>query len=42
MKITNIHPAYESSLQRAERLTDLKAACREKLSAPRKPTAKAG
>ena len=33
MKITNKHPVYATVMEREQRLTDLKALCREKISA---------
>lgn len=41
MKITNIHPAYKTQQERAQRLAELKALCREKLSKSAKSDAKA-
>ncbi len=41
MTITNRHPEYVSPKERAQRLADLKALCREKLSASRKTDEKA-
>ena len=41
MTITNRHPEYASAKERTQRLADLKALCREKLSASRKADEKA-
>ena len=41
MKITNQHPAYASPQERTQRLADIKAICREKLSKLRKSTEQA-
>lgn len=40
MKITNIHPAYKTQQERAQRLAELKSLCRESLRVQRRSAEK--